>query len=103
MHHAGGTTTVTVNQEASGGIWVPLGIYDLDPAAGHKVALSDDANGSYVIADAVKFVRSTAPAYPVAGSTVTREFVYLDGRPVAILRRRQTKPPRQRRRPLRQP
>jgi len=34
--HAGGTDTVTVNQNVNDGTWFKLGTYDLAPNAGHK-------------------------------------------------------------------
>lgn len=53
--HAGGASTVTVNQQAGGGTWNLLGTYTFTPGAGHKVTLTDDANG-FVIADAIRLV-----------------------------------------------
>ncbi|MDJ0863505.1 MAG: RHS repeat-associated core domain-containing protein [Gammaproteobacteria bacterium] len=53
VHHAGGATPVTVNQQQSTGEWVLLGSFDFIP--GHRVALTDQADG-VVIADAVKWV-----------------------------------------------
>ena len=70
MHHAGGQTTVTVNQKNTGGIWVLLGTFDLDPAAGHRVVLADNANGQ-IFADAVRFVRE-------GGTTAATEVVVDD-------------------------
>jgi RHS repeat-associated protein len=55
VHHAGGETTVRVNQEKNNNVWVLLGSFLFQPGAGHKVVLSDDAN-EYVIADAVRFI-----------------------------------------------
>jgi RHS repeat-associated protein len=55
IHHAGGTTTVRVNQQLNNGTWTLLGSFALLSGLGHKVVLSDDANG-IVIADAVRFV-----------------------------------------------
>ena len=63
IHHAGGVTTVRVNQEVDGGAWVFLGLFALDPGEGHRVVLGDDAN-EYVIADAVKFLRDAAAVAP---------------------------------------
>jgi hypothetical protein len=37
--HAGGPSTVTVNQKQNGGQWVKLGTYSFTPSAGHKVEL----------------------------------------------------------------
>ena len=62
MHHAAGTTTVTVNQRVRGvpdprtGEWVSLGTFTLGSGIDSFVELSDNADG-YVIADAVRFRR----------------------------------------------
>ena len=61
VHHAGGSTTVIVNQEVNGGTWQLLGSFSLEPAQNHRVVLSDDGNG-YLIADAVAVVPASAPA-----------------------------------------
>jgi len=52
-----GTTssTAVADQTTSGGRWVLLGTYALDPAAGVSLELGNAANGTYVQADAVKF------------------------------------------------
>ena len=49
--HAGGSTTVLVNQEGGGGTWFLLGTFGFD-AGNATVTLTDQAN-DYVIADAV--------------------------------------------------
>ncbi|MDH3970492.1 MAG: RHS domain-containing protein, partial [Rhodospirillales bacterium] len=102
VHHAGGSTTVRVNQEVNGGIWVLLGAFDMAPGQNHRVVLTDDANG-FVIGDAVKFVLETnaravvADAVKIVGesvpavdfaamsSSVLREYVTLEGRPLALI------------------
>jgi RHS repeat-associated protein len=102
VHHTAGSTTLRVNQEQNGGEWVPLGSFDLAPGQNHRVVLSDDAN-EYVIGDAVKFVLETnaravvadaikivgesAPAgdFAATASNLTREYVTLDGRPLALI------------------
>ena len=56
--HAGGTSTVTLNQKQNGGLWMSLGTYSLTPGAGHKVTLAASANGA-TIADAVLFAGPT--------------------------------------------
>jgi RHS repeat-associated protein len=102
VHHAGGATTLTVNQQLNPGQWVPLGAFALAPGQGHRVVLSDEGTAGTVVlgdavifvaesarrgavADAVKFVRPVTPAFPVASSTLTREFVTLAGRPLALV------------------
>ena len=57
MHHAGGTSRVTVNQTQNGGQWNLLGTFTLNPALNPKLDLSDQANGR-VVADAVMVVPS---------------------------------------------
>ena len=70
IHHAGGTTTINANQQVNDGQWYPLGTYSLTPASGHKVVLSDNANSSYVIADAIKYERDpTATAEIIVDNT----------------------------------
>jgi len=56
--HAGGTTTVTLNQKQNGGIWNSLGTYSLTPGAGHKVTLAASSDGT-TIADALLFAGPT--------------------------------------------
>jgi RHS repeat-associated protein len=53
VHHAGGRTAVTRNQQVSGGQWVSLGTFNLSPGQNHRVELSGNAAGT-VIADAVR-------------------------------------------------
>jgi len=59
VHHAGGQTPVTVNQQQHGGSWQPLGSFDFEPGEA-RISLTDQANG-YVIADAIKLVAADAP------------------------------------------
>ena len=58
--HAGGDTLVTVNQEQNNGAWFELGTFNMAPGAGHKVSLTDQANG-YVIADAIRLIGTDEP------------------------------------------
>jgi|GEM_PF-872552 len=57
VHHAGGSTQVVVNQRINSTNWRLLGDFDFEPGQNHRVDLSDDANGNWVIADAIRFVR----------------------------------------------
>lgn len=57
VNSAAGATIITVNQQQNQGEWFLLGFFNLDPAAGHNVMLSDNASSGSVIADAIKFVR----------------------------------------------
>jgi len=60
VNHAGGATTVTVNQAAGGGTWSSLGSFSFN-AGSASVSVTDRANG-YVIADAVMFAPPGAGA-----------------------------------------
>ncbi len=51
--HAGGTHTVYVNQQESGGQWNSIGKYIFRKGTG-SVTLSNECTGGYVIADAIK-------------------------------------------------
>jgi hypothetical protein len=54
IHHAGGATTVPVNQQIRAGLWTELGTFTMDPGQNHRVELTDLANG-LVMADAIAF------------------------------------------------
>ena len=75
--HTGGSTPVTVNQQAQGGQWVLLGQFNLDSAS--QVTLSDNANG-YVIADGIMVAPINAlpntAAWSIAPTTVGNHTVY---------------------------
>ncbi len=47
-HHAGGTTTVTYNQQTDGGAWKPFGVYDIETAENHPVVLADTGAGDTI-------------------------------------------------------
>jgi len=68
IHHDGGTTTVTVNQQINDQSWVSLGKFNLTPASNPKVVLGNDANG-YVIVDAVRALRDTRVLQDIADNT----------------------------------
>ncbi|MEU4446911.1 DNRLRE domain-containing protein [Actinosynnema sp. NPDC050801] len=59
VHHAGGTTTVTVDQKTRVGEWVSLGSYTFTEGNSHKVVLTNAANGT-VVADSVRLVRDNS-------------------------------------------
>lgn len=63
--HAGGNTLVTVDQEQNNGSWVLLGTFSMAPSSGHKVSLTDQANG-YVIADAIRLLDAASPEFNMA-------------------------------------
>lgn len=56
VYHAGGATTFKINQQANGGKWLVLGIFEFDHEQGGKVVLSNDISDTQklVVADAVK-------------------------------------------------
>jgi RHS repeat-associated protein len=54
VHHSGGSTTVTVNQQINGGQWNLLGTFDMAPGQNHRVVVTNNANG-VVVADAIQF------------------------------------------------
>lgn len=56
--HNSGSTTVNVNQQLNGGTWVSLGTYAFNAGSANRVALSCwTSSGSFVVADAVRFVK----------------------------------------------
>lgn len=56
INHAGGTTTVTVNQRENNNAWVLLGTYTFDAGTGGNVRIRNDGANGYVMADAVRLV-----------------------------------------------
>ena len=69
IHHAGGQTTVRVNQEENGGKWMPLGEFDFPSGTNGHVVLTNDAD-EFVVADAVAF--SPVPAALPSGASLQR-------------------------------
>jgi hypothetical protein len=67
--HADGTTDTVFDQEIDGGIWMPLGLYDLAPSSGHKVVLADTGPG-YTVADAILVVPMEIGSLAVAADAV---------------------------------
>ena len=57
--HAGGTTTVNVNQRTSGNGWVLLGTFNFAAGSAGQVTVRAAGTDGYVLVDAVKFT----PAY----------------------------------------
>ncbi|SDD65762.1 hyaluronate lyase [Paenibacillus sp. UNCCL117] len=59
IHYNGGSQLYTVNQQTiPGGSWILLGTHPFSAGTTGYVELTDNANGTYVNADAVKFVRN---------------------------------------------
>ncbi len=55
--HAGGTSTVVVNQKINNGTWVILGTYSFNAGTSGTVMISNTGTTGHVIADVVKFVK----------------------------------------------
>lgn len=53
--HAEGEETVQADQTQNNGEWVLLGTYSFRAGTEGKVSLSNDANGKWVVADAIRF------------------------------------------------
>lgn len=58
VNYSGGSRTYYVDETAAGGKWVKLGAHEFAAGTSGNVELSDSSSGTYVIADAVKFVES---------------------------------------------
>ncbi len=58
IHHSGGSTTVTADLRYNSGAWNYLGTFDFAPASDHRIVLSDNNAGGYLVADAVRLIRS---------------------------------------------
>jgi len=70
--HAGGTTTVTVNQRNNGGTWMLLGTFQFGAGTGGNVLLRNTGTNGFVIADAVQFIElEPVPPQPPTGLTAT--------------------------------
>lgn len=59
VHHAAGTTAITVDERVSHGEWKLLGNFPFVAGNAGFVDLTNRASGTYVIADAIKFVPPT--------------------------------------------
>lgn len=58
IYHAGGSTTVNVNQQQNNGTWVTLGTFNFNAGNSTRVALSCwTTTGFYVVADGVRLVK----------------------------------------------
>ncbi len=60
VHHTGGDTPVAVNQQTFGETWYSLGTFDFDAGTAGSVSLHNVAGPSVVIADAIRFTRTTS-------------------------------------------
>ncbi|MEX2198615.1 MAG: RHS repeat-associated core domain-containing protein [Burkholderiales bacterium] len=75
--HAGGSTAVSVNQQAGGGAWNLLGTFAFARGTAHKVTLTDQANG-YVVADAIRLVPVSVQAEKKVQDEKKLYFVHTD-------------------------
>lgn len=61
---ASGTKWTTVNQQRDGGMWVKLGIYEMEAGDSYAVRVSPEGGSGRVVADAVAVVRGAASPPP---------------------------------------
>ena len=61
VHHASGSSTVFVDQQTNGGLWISLGTYFFDAGTTGYVELTNSAAPSVVMADAVRFTSAGEP------------------------------------------
>jgi len=87
VYHAGGSTTIDVNQQTNGETWFSLGSYSFSAGTSGYVRLGTDASAYVVIADAVRFelvsgvtVNLTMAVDPAGAGTVTP----VEGGPYAV-------------------
>ncbi|MDX1971134.1 MAG: N-acetylmuramoyl-L-alanine amidase [Candidatus Sumerlaeia bacterium] len=58
VSHAGGNTTVNVNQQANNGVWITLGTWNFNAGTAVRVSLSCwTTAGFFVVADGVRFTK----------------------------------------------
>lgn len=77
VYYSGGSATTPVNQQGPGGVWKLLGHYHFEAGTAGYVELTDQANGKYVIADAIKWVKVDDDP-PVAVTVEAASGVYSD-------------------------
>jgi hypothetical protein len=70
IQHAGGNTTINVNQQTNGGSWISLGNYAFAAGTDGRVVIRKDDAIGFVIADAVRFLPATPPSAPGPGVVV---------------------------------
>ncbi len=56
INYSGGTTTVTVNEQQNGGVWVALGAFNFAAGSTGNVLIRTTGANGYVVADAVRFI-----------------------------------------------
>jgi RHS repeat-associated protein len=80
VFHQGGSNTTLESEVTGGGSWKLLGTYDLYPGQNHRVELTDVVStGSYVVADAVKFVpvaSAKSATWSIPGSLIAATGTY---------------------------
>lgn len=62
--HAGGMTTLTVNQRVGGNGWFLLGEFDFDEGTGGNLLIRNAGTDNIVVADAVRFLATRKPDPP---------------------------------------
>lgn len=65
VNHAGGTTTVPVNQRINGSQWFGIGAFEFGAGTEGNVRIRTTGTSTFVLADAVRFTRLTAPVAPM--------------------------------------
>ena len=68
IYHSDGETVVRVNQQQNDGSWVSLGSYSFSGTSSDSVRISNNAStssagaaGTYIVADAIRFVKKETP------------------------------------------
>lgn len=64
IRHAGGTSSITINQRANGSVWNLVGRYSFSAGSSGYVQLHNSGTDGYVIADAVRLVKAPPPLVP---------------------------------------
>jgi len=72
---ASGTKWMMVNQRRDGGMWVKLGVYEMEAGDSYAVQVSPEGGSGRVVADAVAIVRGAASP-PPAGEQADDEQLY---------------------------
>lgn len=69
ISYTGGVTTVTVNQQAHNGTWIPLGRFPFGAGQSGNTLIRNDGANSAVIADAFRFLLIDGATQPSAAPT----------------------------------
>ena len=83
--HAGGTDTVTINQQINGSMWNLLGSYPFQAGTSYNVTITSQPGPTSTSADAVRFVQEgTINSPPVASITAITPTAVLPGDTIAF-------------------